>query len=828
MARVLLKRGAESLVGVHVGSGGVAVTASGDGVSLLDGTTLNGLRSFPLGGSSASFEGGGAVLLEGSGLLCCLLRDGHSGSEAALVAVPSAGPAEHTLADAAPRVPLPTGSRPHSLHALRAGAGSECVAVVLVSGQVAWTCPAGGELSMHTAAAAAAPKKGSSAVAAKPRAASSCCDALGVLSQPSAGSDATVQMYAWRGGSLSPSHALPAACPSPTAIATQLHLAGPYALVEWSSGAVSIVQGAGVAGGSGQVDVSGSELLGGGGSDAAPTSSSAPSAAALAGKKRKPAAANAAAGAGPVMATPYDDTQFMVARLSVGRPSPGLHYALVDASFGCAVSTGHITLEPAVLAAAGAAATSASAPPRLFAAGGGDGPRGTVLLSAGGALLALPLSAPRASLLGLVGRLAIGAGAAGSSTSAAPAPRGTLHVAELMPAAASSGLPGSSSAAGKAAPGGSGHGSAAGTAAGVLFAAPAAAVSVSPGPQGEADLVARLNSAVAGSDGDGSNTSSSCAKLLPSALSACEDAARGSRGVSPSLASATARCAGAAGAWEDLARLLSLLPMQGLPGSCCSYLLSGASCAQRYELLCPLACKLDEAVPSELVAALSTLLSPTTPANQASRKGYHTSLRAHAKAAISDASPQLRMGSASGAGDVLRGEAWRHALNLAHCAAAAVDGFGYSEVTLHALLSAPLDAPALHGCLARLSNRGVDRLLTYLAKWVDKYTHVLGDGAASVPLPSELLIPTFAQVLEWLRVLLDAHLARLLMARQPHPALPALAGALRDQMGACQQLLPLLGTAEHIRHAAPLPHPHVAAATQYTVELLDLGTRMAA
>ncbi len=46
-----------------------------------------------------------------------------------------------------------------------------------------------------------------------------------------------------------------------------------------------------------------------------------------------------------------------------------------------------------------------------------------------------------------------------------------------------------------------------------------------------------------------------------------------------------------------------------------------------------------------------------------------------------------------------------------------------------------------------MSNGQVDRLLAYLAMWVDRYTQVLGDSSANVPLTQELLFPTFTQVL---------------------------------------------------------------------------------
>ena len=81
------------------------------------------------------------------------------------------------------------------------------------------------------------------------------------------------------------------------------------------------------------------------------------------------------------------------------------------------------------------------------------------------------------------------------------------------------------------------------------------------------------------------------------------------------------------------------------------------------------------------------------------------------------------------------------------------------------------------------------------------------------------------QVLEWVRAAIDSHLGRLLMSKTPSPHFERMQTALRVQVGACQQLLPLQGAADHIRCQAPLPAAHVAAATQYTVELLDLSIR---
>jgi hypothetical protein len=116
----------------------------------------------------------------------------------------------------------------------------------------------------------------------------------------------------------------------------------------------------------------------------------------------------------------------------------------------------------------------------------------------------------------------------------------------------------------------------------------------------------------------------------------------------------------------------------------------------------------------------------------------------------------------------------------------------------------------------------VRRLLRYLGKWVDAYTGRLGDDAAAVALPDELAFPTLGQVLEWARALLDAQLARLAMRGDCTELLARMRGALRGYAEASAPLLSLRGAAEHLQRGAALPAAHVAAASAYTVELLDL------
>ena len=63
-----------------------------------------------------------------------------------------------------------------------------------------------------------------------------------------------------------------------------------------------------------------------------------------------------------------------------------------------------------------------------------------------------------------------------------------------------------------------------------------------------------------------------------------------------------------------------------------------------------------------------------------------TTCRAHAEAAITQS---------EGRAIAHYAEERRDAVAFAHCAAAAIDGFSFSDVPLHPLLAVPLDAPAL-------------------------------------------------------------------------------------------------------------------------------------
>jgi hypothetical protein len=81
-------------------------------------------------------------------------------------------------------------------------------------------------------------------------------------------------------------------------------------------------------------------------------------------------------------------------------------------------------------------------------------------------------------------------------------------------------------------------------------------------------------------------------------------------------------------------------------------------------------------------------------------------------------------------------------------------------------------------------------------------------------------------VLEWSKALLDSQLTRLAqLGARVEPLVERLAAAVSCQAAATSRLLPLKGVAEHMAANAPLPEAHVATASRYTVELLDLRVR---
>ena len=355
-----------------------------------------------------------------------------------------------------------------------------------------------------------------------------------------------------------------------------------------------------------------------------------------------------------------------------------------------------------------------------------------------------------------------------------------------------------------------------------------------------AQAVCELENALASR---GSNASTATAPPGPAATAAADSFADAA-GLTPLPADVLARGAAAAaglGAWAAVKRALA---SQALPSLACAGGLIPAAAAAGEADLVALLLRIPDCPPEDAAALVEACLGgawggdgaaalPTAAAKR--RAAALTSWRARldktAAGAVTDAEH-------APAGPVRERAALRAA-----AAVAAVDGSfataaGGSDAAylLHGLVAGPRDEAALAASAGRLSPGAAPALACYLAAWA----RVLGGGgsgggpapaaaapALGCPPPPPLIVPTISDVAAWASALVDAHLVALAgAARGGGPA----AAAVRDLHAlACVEaqdaaaLAPLAGAAAHIAAAAPLPDMAVAAATVYSVELLDLG-----
>ncbi len=319
------------------------------------------------------------------------------------------------------------------------------------------------------------------------------------------------------------------------------------------------------------------------------------------------------------------------------------------------------------------------------------------------------------------------------------------------------------------------------------------------------------------------------------------------------------------GLWELLRELLAEQPLQSLTHA--PRLLPLAAAAQQHELVAELARAAEDVPADALLGALLQMLgddggsgSKGAAAAAAARQAHRQRLRAAAQVVVDEAAAAAAASAAEastgGWDGGARARAW---LACARVAAAAVDGFAPREVCLHALAAVDADAVEVQVALQRLPARHVLRLLRYLAKWAGKFSdqpleaaaaeaaaataaaaaeeaaaggaqgvQTRGGGArgARAPaVPAELRCPGWGQVLDWLRALLDAHLAKLAMMPAAAAPLRQLADRISGHAAATARLVPLRGVAEHMIGGGALPMVATAAASSYTVELLDLRVR---
>jgi hypothetical protein len=724
----------------------------------------------------------------------------------------------------------------------------------------------------------------------------------------------------------------PRGAAQPPALAGLAYWPGAYVAALWQGGAVTLRPLSAPANGAGAATVTAgpaAELLpgaffSGGGEEAGGAEG--------AGRKRTKAAAQHAGGAAAFALAALGPAHLLLARVS-SSPSCNVRHAVIDARFGVALASGSAELSgvpPTVDLSTGLRLL-----PMLPS--GKDAEGRAVLVLGGQAAFALTFDMPEATLVTMVGRLALAGGVVGGAS--ASATQGAVVVASSAAAAASTDEPSRDllvpargraidvasvltpeqrlAAAHDAAPcalrpaaaavvvgGGGGEGAAEQHVDEAAAAATAAATAAAAAAEGlaraveafeaSAAVAAQLSAAgkkksgAAHHDDAAADALEAAARRAAAALTIAASAAAaaaaasrsGGRGraskaaagsrssttdwrLAPRLLGRASAALASAKRWPALGALLSSQPPQTLLH--CPRLLPALAAARQYDLVA-LVCASAEDVPAgAVVRAMCSVMSAAgqraaaagdksnKPAPQPQQAAWRARVRACAERAVAqaEARPDDR---------ALRAAAWR--------AAAAVDKpFTCEDVALHALAAAACDPVELTAALRRRlpSARAALRLVRYLGKWAERHARELPEGCsggveealrlqqggqqqqeaaalpreadeqqqggsaaafgAAGPLPARVLLlsPGYSQVLDLLRAVMDAQLTPLALLGER--AAPELRRLQRTVVGAAARggaLAKLKGAAEHLAAGAPLPDAAIAAASNYTVELLDL------
>jgi hypothetical protein len=560
-------------------------------------------------------------------------------------------------------------------------------------------------------------------------------------------------------------------------------------------------------------------------------------------RKRKAAASTHAAAGGQWSCVALSEQHLLLVQ---GVDASSMTFSLLDSRYGSCLSSGSLPAE----AAAAAAASDGS---RLALLPLPQHPIAPVALQAGSSVWLLPLQLPKADLAGLVSklalnsRLALEAAAAAAATTATSAAAPTAAGAASKPAEAqlltskqqlnlaaiaaavngasnsSNGqqrrqdgpitlqqLPASQPASSKARLAG---GAEAAVSAAVqrlwkaLEQQPCVAAELSPACQQLVKALQQQQQELGRQPPQQRHHHPQQQQQLGEAASSCVQLSQ------QLLAQALSALADAED-WGLLQQVHELQPLQSLLG--CPALVPALAAAEQYQLMRQVLLAAQEIPAEALVGAVAHLLQPQQDGPSAPQQAEAGRVRAAAEAMVAAAEAAAASGGPPAAAELLP---------AVRRAAASVDGFTSREVLLHLLLAAPVDAVEAQAALSALPAPAVLRLLRYLIKWLSKYSNqaLAAPGTATLLQQEPLLVsPAAGQVLEWAKLLLDAHLTRLLMMPAAAPLLQQLQRLLRAEVGATSKLVALKGMAEHLAAGAPLPAAAEAANSEYTLELLDL------
>ncbi|CAM6124204.1 unnamed protein product [Calypogeia fissa] len=153
--------------------------------------------------------------------------------------------------------------------------------------------------------------------------------------------------------------------------------------------------------------------------------------------------------------------------------------------------------------------------------------------------------------------------------------------------------------------------------------------------------------------------------------------------------------------------------------------------------------------------------------------------------------------------------------------AVAIDGFSSPELCIHHLLASGPDEAVLSSVVSQLSTGQVLQLTRYLGKWIERYSSHL----ENFPTPRSGRVPSFAQVLSWVGVVLEGHLTQFVLSSDFHKELKSMRDMVQPLVDFGADISPLGGITEHIKSQSLLPtgKQQGGGGSDYVIELLDMS-----
>jgi hypothetical protein len=141
------------------------------------------------------------------------------------------------------------------------------------------------------------------------------------------------------------------------------------------------------------------------------------------------------------------------------------------------------------------------------------------------------------------------------------------------------------------------------------------------------------------------------------------------------------------------------------------------------------------------------------------------------------------------------------------------------EYFINLLLVQPHNAIFMQQFVKDLSADEIQAVLSCLVEWLQRYTEKLAVAPPTLSLKDYGAVPSLAQVVGWLSLLVDSHLTQLILMDQWQPQLLTAKRLLNAQVELCDVTQPLTGALAHLVQAGKLPLQETAA---YSIELLRL------